>query len=93
MGLQTLSAAGFDPRGMESFFTRLNKLSHESADTAYLRTHPLSGDRMADMQGRLHAVPPRIVAVPVLRRSATQRASYLAAPLRPLADGNRRATR
>jgi predicted Zn-dependent protease len=62
-GLQTMQASGFDPQGMVSFFERLGKISgSERADTAFLRTHPLSRERMADMQGRVKAGPPRIVA-------------------------------
>ncbi|MDB5887595.1 MAG: peptidase, partial [Rhodocyclales bacterium] len=62
-GLQTMSATGFDPQGMASFFERLGKISgNESADTAFLRTHPLTRERMADMQGRIKDSPPRIVA-------------------------------
>lgn len=54
LGYDTLSRAGFDPRGMSAFFARLqqvNRLSESSA-TAYLRTHPLTGERLADMQNR-----------------------------------------
>jgi len=62
-GLQTMQATGFDPQGMVSFFERLGKISgNESADTAFLRTHPLSRERMADMQGRIKEAPPRTVA-------------------------------
>lgn len=62
-GLQTMQASGFDPQGMVSFFSKLGKISgSERADTAFLRTHPLSRERMADMQGRVKAGPPRIVA-------------------------------
>ncbi|MEC5386315.1 M48 family metalloprotease [Uliginosibacterium sp. H3] len=63
VGLQTMQATGFDPQGMVSFFERLGKASGpERADTAFLRTHPLSRERMADMQGRVKEGPPRVVA-------------------------------
>lgn len=61
MGLQTLSAAGFSPQGMASFFERLqtqNRL-YESKAPAYLRTHPLTHERIADMQNRLAGEPYR----------------------------------
>ncbi len=62
-GLQTMQETGFDPQGMVSFFERLGRISGtESADTAFLRTHPLTRERMADMQGRIKDMPPRIVA-------------------------------
>jgi hypothetical protein len=44
LGVQNLSAAGFDVRGMASFFERLQKNSrlYENSAPAYLRTHPLT---------------------------------------------------
>ena len=61
IGLQTLISSGFDPQGMETFFERLQSHSrlYESPAPAYLRTHPLTHDRIADMQGRLADVPRR----------------------------------
>ncbi|MFN9807645.1 MAG: M48 family metallopeptidase [Betaproteobacteria bacterium] len=56
VGLQTLIKAGFDPRGMAQFFGRLQQASRvyeSSAAPAYLRTHPLSVERMSDMQNRI----------------------------------------
>ena len=54
VGFETLRKAGFDVRGMGAFFERLQRASrlYENNATAYLRTHPLSGERMADMQNR-----------------------------------------
>jgi predicted Zn-dependent protease len=42
IGLQNLTAAGFDVRGMSAFFERLQKNSrlYENNAPAYLRTHP-----------------------------------------------------
>jgi len=62
-GFDTLRKAGFDVRGMGNFFQRLQKVSslYESNATAYLRTHPLSGERLSDMQNREQAVPYRQV--------------------------------
>jgi len=61
MGLQALSAAGFSPQGMASFFERLQTQSrlYESNAPAYLLTHPLSYERIADMQNRLAREPYR----------------------------------
>lgn len=55
IGLQTLSASGYDPAGMASFFERLQTQGrlYESQAPAYLRTHPLTHERMADLQNRL----------------------------------------
>ncbi len=62
VGLQTLYNAGFDPKGMENFFERLHSSSHfyESAAPAYLSTHPLTVERMSDMENRTRLIPPRI---------------------------------
>jgi predicted Zn-dependent protease len=53
-GLQILDQAGFDPRGMASFFERLQRATrvYESGAPSYLRTHPLTYERIADMQSR-----------------------------------------
>lgn len=59
VGLSSLAAAGFDPRGMESFFERLqqNTRWYESTSTAYISTHPLTGERISDMQNRTRSMP------------------------------------
>ena len=64
MGFETLRKAGFDVRGMAAFFERLEKSvrMYENNATAYLRTHPLTGERLSDMQNREQAVSYRQVA-------------------------------
>ena len=54
VGFQILVDAGFDPAGMASFFTRLQQGSrvYESAAPEYLRTHPLTVERLSDIQNR-----------------------------------------
>lgn len=55
VGIQILDGAGFDPQAMPAFFERLQKATRivdTGAAPAYLRTHPMSYERMADMQGR-----------------------------------------
>ncbi len=54
VGFQTLVNAGFDPAGMASFFTRLQQGTrvYESAAPEYLRTHPLTVERLSDIQNR-----------------------------------------
>ncbi len=62
-GFDILRKAGFDVRGMAAFFVRLQKAVrlYENNATAYLRTHPLTGERLTDMQNREQAVPYRQV--------------------------------
>ena len=49
-----LEQAGFDVNGMPAFFGRLQRATRlvENNAPAYLRTHPLSGERMADLENR-----------------------------------------
>jgi predicted Zn-dependent protease len=55
VGIDTLRQAGFDPNGMVDFFGRLQQATriYESAAPAYMRSHPLTVERMADMQSRV----------------------------------------
>lgn len=61
IGLQTLTKAGFDPRGAASFFERLQKFNrlYENNAPEYLRTHPITSERIADIQNRLEGQPYR----------------------------------
>lgn len=59
VGLQSLQNAGFDPHGMEAFFERLQKNNrwYGSASTSYISTHPLTTERISDMQNRTRTLP------------------------------------
>lgn len=61
IGLQTLVAAGFAPQGMVTFFERLQAHGrlYDNNAPAYLRTHPLTVERIADMQNRVANMPYR----------------------------------
>ena len=61
IGLQTLESSGFSPQGMDSFFERLQSQGrvYENNAPAYLRTHPLTYERIADMQNRVAGLPYR----------------------------------
>lgn len=63
-GLQLLQKAGFDVRAMATFFGRLQKYGrlYENNAPAYLRTHPLTTERIADMENRIQRMPYRQVA-------------------------------
>ena len=55
-GLTLMERAGFDPRGMGTFFERMlrnNRLNEYKGAPSYLRTHPLTTERIADMQDRI----------------------------------------
>lgn len=55
VGIDMLRAGGFDPNGMVAFFGRLQQSTriYEGNAPAYLRTHPLTTERIADMQSRI----------------------------------------
>ena len=63
LGLQVLEKAGYDIRGMGTFFERLQKFGrlYENNAPGYLRTHPLTTERIADMDNRIQARPYRQV--------------------------------
>ena len=54
VGFDVLRRAGFDVNGMGDFFRRLERATrlYENNAPSYLRTHPLSGERLSDMQNR-----------------------------------------
>jgi beta-barrel assembly-enhancing protease len=59
IGFDILTQAGFDPRGLPSFFGTLqrnNRLFDNNAPD-YLRTHPLNTQRIADMEDRVQRLP------------------------------------
>jgi predicted Zn-dependent protease len=61
-GMEALAAAGFDPSGMPAFFERLaraTRISDDSSVPGYLRTHPLTTERIAAAQARAAALPYR----------------------------------
>jgi predicted Zn-dependent protease len=64
VGLQILDQAGLDPRGMADFFERLQRATrvYEGGAPSYLRTHPLTFERIADMQNRTEQLGYRQVA-------------------------------
>lgn len=57
-GFRTLQSAGFDANGMVSFFDRLQKATrtYENNAPAYLRSHPLTVERIADIQDRAQGI-------------------------------------
>ena len=64
LGIQLLERAGFDIRAMADFFERLQKYGrlYENNAPGYLRTHPLTTERIADMENRIQSRPYRQAA-------------------------------
>lgn len=57
VGFQIMQGAGFDTRALATFFETLQKGSRFSDGSApsFLRTHPLTTERIADVRGRAEA--------------------------------------
>jgi len=64
LGLQLMQKAGFDVRAMPTFFERLLKYGrlYDSGAPAYMLTHPLTTERISDMENRIALMPYRQVA-------------------------------
>jgi predicted Zn-dependent protease len=58
VGFLTLEKSGFDVRAMPAFFTRLQRAGrlYENSAPAYLRTHPVTTERIADAQNRIQGL-------------------------------------
>ena len=54
VGYSVMTEAGFDPQGFVSMFGKLQQASalNDNGSFPYLRSHPMTTERMADMQGR-----------------------------------------
>lgn len=63
IGLDLMERGGFDPRGMASFFERMLQFGrlYENNAPGYLRTHPLTTERITDMENRIAQRPYRQV--------------------------------
>ncbi|MCB1954223.1 MAG: M48 family metallopeptidase [Rhodocyclaceae bacterium] len=64
VGLQILQDSGFDVRGMADFFERLQRNSrlYENNAPVYMRTHPLTTERISDIGNRVEQMRYRQVA-------------------------------
>ena len=61
VGTGVMMDAGFDPRGVVGMFEKLQQSArlNDSGGFAYLRTHPLSTERIGDAQARLQLAAPQ----------------------------------
>jgi predicted Zn-dependent protease len=59
LGLNMLEQAGYDTRGMASFFERMLQFGrlYENNAPGYLRTHPLTTERITDIENRIALRP------------------------------------
>jgi predicted Zn-dependent protease len=62
IGLQTLEDAGFDARAMAAFFEKMQRTTRVTDDASmpgYLRSHPVTTERIADVQNKAASLPYR----------------------------------
>jgi predicted Zn-dependent protease len=60
VGFLLLAGAGYDPYAMATFFGRLDRAAmSDTGVPAYARTHPLTGERISDMEDRARRAPYR----------------------------------
>lgn len=61
VGMKTLAEANYDPRSMPTFFERLQQSTryYGKGVPEFLRTHPVSENRVADTRGRAEVYPYR----------------------------------
>ena len=81
VGFQVMVGAGYSPSGMSSMFERMEQAFNlsDSGDYPYLRTHPLTSERIADARARIGAAP-------YVRPTGTPEHAMLAARARVLMD-------
>lgn len=61
VGVNILNGGGFELNGMVSFFGRLQAAGRNRSDNlpSFLMTHPLTTERIADIEGRIRSMPYR----------------------------------
>ena len=101
IGLELLEKSGFDIHAMPNFFQRMQKATGllEGNAPSYLRTHPLTSDRIADVDNRVDQLPYKLVAdglefqlvrakLHVLDKSPAEAVAYFESALGPQKFGN-----
>ena len=63
IGLQLLQKSGFNTHAMPEFLERLQKATRLLDGNApnYMRTHPITSDRIAEIENRIHNQPYRLI--------------------------------
>lgn len=67
IGFGVMTQAGYAPQGAASMFEKLQYASrlNDNGSYPYLRSHPLTGERIADMQARFQLQPGKSGALPL----------------------------
>jgi beta-barrel assembly-enhancing protease len=83
IGMQTLARSNFDPRAMPAFFEQMQNLNrlNETSLPEFLRTHPVTTNRIADSRNRAEQFPTHPV-------SDSAEFLNVRAKIRALSEGN-----
>jgi predicted Zn-dependent protease len=96
VGFGVASQAGFAPEGFVSMFAKLQQASrlNDSGNFPYLRSHPLSTERMSDMQSRIELPGSAPSGTPGVRQNVQETDhAMMAARARVLSNSNADALR
>lgn len=101
IGLQLLEKSGYNAHAMPEFLQRLQKATRllDGGAPNYMRTHPITSERIAEIQDRVQNLPYRLVADSLnfqlvrsklinAQKSATDAISYFSDALGPQGFGN-----
>lgn len=84
IGFGVMTQAGYAPQGAASMFEKLQYASrlNDNGSYPYLRSHPLTSERIADMQSRFQLQPGKAAALPLMMDHAmiSARARVLTRP-------------
>lgn len=85
IGYGLMAPAGFAPQGFVSMFEKLQQANrlNDNGSWPYLRSHPLTTERMADMQSR---IPPGATSAPGAAMQASSEHAMVAARARVLSN-------
>jgi predicted Zn-dependent protease len=63
LGIARMIKSPYDPHAMATFFEKLQRYGrfYEGASPAYLKTHPLTLQRLSEIEDRIHALPAKRV--------------------------------
>ena len=71
IGYGVMTQAGFDPRGFVTMFDKLQQAArlNDTGSFPYLRTHPMTTERIADMQSRQELAARPVAAPPTMEHA------------------------
>lgn len=82
VGMKMLADSGFDPRSMPIFFERLQASNryYEGGLPEFLRTHPVTSNRIAEARDRAEQYPKKLLSDSPLYQLARAKLLYLSEP-------------